>query len=58
MFSLTVFGDVLVGVGGYVASIYTWPYVRTFLVSAESDLAAAKAKVAALEAAVTTKPSS
>lgn len=52
-FGLTFFGDMLVAVLAYAASIYTWPSLRTFFVSAESEIAALESKLAVLKSAVT-----
>lgn len=52
MFGLTVFGDVLVGIASYALSIYTWPYLRTFFVTVESEIASLEARLSALKAVV------
>jgi len=43
--------DIGLLVGGYVASIYTWPWLRTKLQGAEAEVKALEARVLALKAA-------
>jgi hypothetical protein len=48
-------GDIFVAVGAYVASIYTWPWLRTKLVGIEAEVKALEARAQALKTAVTGK---
>lgn len=52
---MIVFGDVIVFIGGYVASIYTWQWVRTKWSGAETELAKLEARIKALKEAITGK---
>ena len=43
--------DIGLLVAGYVASIYTWPWLRTKLQGAQAEITALEARAAALKAA-------
>lgn len=47
------FVDTALLVVGYVASIYTWPWLRTKVQGAQAEVTALEARLAALKAAVT-----
>lgn len=40
--------DVLMVVGGYAASVYTWPWIRTKFTGVEAEISSLIAKVEAL----------
>jgi hypothetical protein len=46
---LTWFELLFAGAGGYVASIFTWERVRSWLLGAQAELDGLRAKVRALE---------
>ena len=48
--------DILLFAAGYAASIYTWPWLRTQIQGAQSEIAALEARVTALKAAVGITP--
>ena len=37
-------------IGGYVAAVYTWPAIRTWVLGAEAEIRALRDKALALEA--------
>lgn len=50
-----VFLDFVLFAGGYVGSIYSWPWLRTKLQGIEAEITALEARAAALKAALTGK---
>lgn len=42
---------VLAAAGGYVASVFTWPAIRTVVVGVETEVASLRARAAAISAA-------
>lgn len=46
MITATVVFDVLFIAGGYVAAIYTWPWLRTKFIGAEAEAAKLRARAA------------
>lgn len=52
---LTLFGDGLIAFVAYVASIYTWPWIRTKLSGVTAEITNLRAKANALEASIKTK---
>lgn len=42
---------VLAAAGGYVASIFTWPAIRSAVVGVEAEVASLRARAAAISAA-------
>lgn len=37
MITATIIGDIAIAAGAYVASIYTWPWLRTKLLGAQAE---------------------
>ena len=52
MFGLTLTGDVMIAVAAYVASIYTWPWLRTKLMGIESEIKVLEARIASLKSSI------
>lgn len=51
---MTVFLYIVMLAGGYTASIYTWPWLRTKLQGVEAEIKALQARADTLKAAATT----
>ena len=49
MFALTFLGDILVGVGAYVAAIYTWPWLREKINGADMEIKLLEARIARIQ---------
>lgn len=43
-----IFGDLLWLAGGYIASIYTWPWLRTKLMGAKTEIERLEARIKAI----------
>lgn len=51
----TLIGNILIAVAAYVACIYTWPAVRTFLTGAKAEIDRLEARIKALAEAAKPK---
>lgn len=49
---LTFIGDIIIAAGAYVASIYTWPWLRLKIVGAQAEAAALQVRAIAVLNAV------
>ena len=51
-FGLTFFGDIIVFIMGYVASAYTWVWLKSWWTNVDTEIANLEAKLSALKAAI------
>ncbi len=49
---MTTFLMILAFAGGYAASIYTWPWLRTAIVGTEAEIASLRARASTLAASI------